>query len=183
MPWQSDCKQEPHNASIGFPCLLCSLGPRKTLVLGAMACRNTLRPHLHPPKKQDLEIQKHKKHGSSSRVSALFGQTVFLDIAQNLLAAGPGRDALPQDQQVRVADLLADEGVGQVARGADAVPMHLVESPRRGRTSRRSTRKSPYRRRHTSCRRSCRPASFRRKGSSPRSAAATDSSRGNSEHP
>ena len=48
-------------------------------------------------------------------------------MTQNLLAQAPGRDAAPHDQQVGVAYLLADEGVGQVARSADAVPVRLVE--------------------------------------------------------
>ena len=48
-------------------------------------------------------------------------------MTQNLLTQAPGRDAAPQDQQVGVAYLLADEGIGQIARGADAVPVGLVE--------------------------------------------------------
>ena len=59
---------------------------------------------------------------------SLFGQSVLPDIGENLLAQGLGRDVLPQHQQVGVADLPAQESVGQVAVGADAVPCLLYTS-------------------------------------------------------
>ena len=56
---------------------------------------------------------------------------MFPDIGQYLFAQGLGRNVLPQHEQVGIADLRPDKGIGQVARRADVVPVLFARMPRR----------------------------------------------------
>ena len=53
------------------------------------------------------------------------GQSRFFDVRTQLVAHAAGRDARER-QKIGVADLPADEGVGQVARGAHVVHPYAV---------------------------------------------------------